>query len=299
VSTTVRVPEVALEPFIEPIAAPPGFLATSPELAMKRLLCRGSGSVFQVSHVFRQAEIGRLHAEEFHLLEWYRVGVAVEVIQADVEAVSGVVFEAVGRSPPCRWERRGFLDLVEELARVSLRGDEDGQELLALSAARGLDLGWIPAVGDPEVRSLIAWSAFVSEWSDRYLDPHLVGRGGVHVVDFPPALAALSEIAGGRAARFESYLDGIELANGYRELRDPAIQRRRFEVVAGLRAAYGLRALPFPEDFLADLVALGLPACSGVALGLDRLLMLASSAGSLDEISLTPSSATRREGALC
>ena len=94
VSTPVRVPAVAIEPFIEPIAAPPMLLATSPELAMKRLVARGSGSIFQISHVFRRAEVGERHSEEFHLVEWYRVGATLEQVTGDVEAIVARVFAA-------------------------------------------------------------------------------------------------------------------------------------------------------------------------------------------------------------
>lgn len=289
VSTPTRVPTVALEPYIEPIAAPPGLLATSPELAMKRLLCRGAGSIFQISHVFRRAEIGARHSEEFHLVEWYRVGEGLERVQADVEALVNRVFTLAGREGPRVWERRGFLDLVRETCGLRLRGDEDEAALRLGSAGVGLDLGAPSTATDPDVRRLAAWTAFLSAWSDRDLDPLLAATPGqaVHVVDFPPALAALAEVSRGRAGRFESYVGGVELANGYRELRDADEQRRRFDVVAGLRASLGLPALPLDLAFLADLRDLGLPACCGVALGLDRLLMVAAGADTLAALTLS------------
>ena len=288
VSTATRVHAVALEPYIEPIAAPPGFLATSPEMAMKRLLCRGSGSIFQISHAFRRAEISDRHAEEFHLVEWYRVDAPLRAVQADVEGLVDAVFTAAGRAGPPRWERRGLFDLVEETCAVRLRGDEDEVRLRAEVASAGLELGAQPSGCEPAVRHLAAWSAFLSAWSDRYLDPLLQSQPerAIHVVDFPPALAALAAVEDGRAARFESYVGGVELANGYHELRDPEIQRWRFEVVAGLRRSLALEDVPFDEAFLADLRDLGLPPCSGVALGLDRLLMVASAAPSLGAIGL-------------
>jgi elongation factor P--beta-lysine ligase len=117
VSTPVRVVAPAIEPYIDPIAAPPGFLATSPELAMKRLLARGSGPIFQVSHVFRQAERGDRHREEFHLLEWYRLGGELRALEADVEALVAAVFTAVGSEPPARWLRADFFALFEHQLR--------------------------------------------------------------------------------------------------------------------------------------------------------------------------------------
>ncbi|MEZ4453408.1 MAG: amino acid--tRNA ligase-related protein [Nannocystaceae bacterium] len=313
VSTPVRVNAVAVEPFIEPIAAPPGLLQTSPELAMKRLLCRGSGSIFQVSHVFRRAERGARHSEEFHLVEWYRVDAPLEAVQDDVEAVIAAVFDALGAAPLPAFDRRDLLDLVAETAGLELRGDEPAERLSAGAASIGLEVvdpglavgRDAPEIGgegdrrgcdDPAaVRDLAAWSSFFSSWSDRHLDPWLVDRGrrGIHLGGFPPALAALAALRdagrgdGSRLAeRFESHVGGVELANGYHELRDPAEQRRRFTVVNGLRRAHGLEPLPIDDDFLADLGGLGLPACSGVALGLDRLMMVAVGATRLADVSL-------------
>ena len=294
VSTPVRVAAPAIEPFIEPIAAPPGYLATSPELAMKRLLCRGSGSIFQIAHVFRRAEIGARHSEEFHLIEWYRVEAALAEGRRDVEALVAAVIEVAGGEGPRRWESHGILDVVDETLGVRLRGDEEAGVLAELAAARGLPL---VAVGlddhDLEVRRLAAWTAFLSEWSDRHLDPWLLARAerGIHLGDFPPALAALAELVevgdGPRvAARFESFVGGVELANGYQELRDAGDQRRRFVAVAGLRRALGLPPLALDQAFLGDLEGRGLPRAAGVALGLDRLLMLAVGASSLADISL-------------
>ncbi len=291
VSTPVRVAGVAVEPFIEPIAAPPGYLATSPELVMKRLLCRGSGSIFQISHVFRSAERGARHSEEFHLIEWYRVHASLARVRRDVEALIDAVFAANGRAPVDGWSSVGVIDVIEATLGLELRGDEDSAELVRLAATCGVK---IVACGlddpAPEVRRLAAWTAFLSEWSDQHLDPWLATRQGIHLCDFPPALAALSEIREiegvVRAARFESFVGGVELANGYQELRDPVEQEARFAAVAGLRAALGLPPLACDEGFLEDMRGYGLPACAGVALGLDRLLMLVAGADRLDQVAL-------------
>jgi elongation factor P--(R)-beta-lysine ligase len=305
VTTPVRVDAPAIEPWIEPVAAPPGWLATSPELGMKRLLCRGGGPMFQVSHVFRRAERGALHAEEFHLLEWYRLGADEHQVMRDTEAIVEAVFDATrsiievepgaAQPSPRTWSARGFLDLVEETLGVRLAGNEDEAALRrAIEAvhpalALALDPPGVVAEADTEVRSLWAWTAFFSAWSDAWLDPWLRRHeGGVHVTDFPLALAALAEAhADGRTAhRVESHVFGIELCNGYRELRDAAEQRRRFATVARLRARFALPALPMPEAFLADLGEHALPACCGAALGLDRLVVLACGASSLEDVSL-------------
>ena len=311
VSTRVRVEAVALEPWIEPIASADRWLATSPELEMKRLLAEGSGSIFQIAHVFRSAERGARHSEEFHLIEWYRVAEAgeargssayVEVI-ADVEAVVAAVFEAVfeavgqelGLARPARlaWRRVPLLELMSETLGASLAGDEDAAALAPLLARvrseGGLGLG--PGAASPqdhELAALLAWTELFSLWSDLYLDPWLEARGsiGVHVLDFPRYLAALAEHRGDgkSAARFESHVRGVELANGYRELRDPDEQGRRFERVAAMRRLYGQRELPQPRRFIEVLDRL--PPCAGVALGLDRLIALACGRQRLDAIAL-------------
>jgi elongation factor P--(R)-beta-lysine ligase len=302
VSTPVRVERPAIEPWIEPIAAPPGWLAPSPELEMKRLLCRGGGPMFQVSHVFRRAERGQLHAEEFHLLEWYRLGADERQVMRDTEALVEAVFDAaravVGRQtpePPRGWSCHGILDLIDETIGVRLRGDEDDEALRRAVAGTGPSLAAAltppPAVAeaDVDVRTLWGWTGFFSAWSDEALDPWLRRQsGGVHVVDFPVALAALSEASADRctAHRVESHLAGMELCNGYRELRDADEQRGRFATVARMRAAFELPTLPMPESFLFDLAERGLPACCGAAMGLDRLVVSACGASSLDEVTL-------------
>lgn len=315
VSTPVRVAAPAIEPYIDPIAAPPGWLATSPELAMKRLLCRGSGPIFQLSHVFRKAELGDRHSEEFHLLEWYRVDAGLAAIERDVEAIVAAVFAAVSAavSPkehasehaavlpkehaPRRWLRASFFEVFAATTGVALRGDEDDGQLRERLPAGLRAQVWDGRPGpldsaDPGVRSLAAWTAAFSAWSDGHLDPWLSGQVGVgvHLGEFPAALAALSQVEarGGRAVahRVESHVGGVELANGYLELRDPAEQRRRFVAVQALRGALGAPGLPLDEGFLGELAAPGLPACVGVALGLDRLVMLACGRTRLQDVSL-------------
>jgi len=302
VSTPIRTGEVALEPWIEPLRAGDLLLATSPELAMKRLLARGCGSIFQVAHVFRAAEIGARHSEEFHLIEWYREPGDLPAVIADVEAVVAAVFAAVtavidGHAglAPRTWIRVELLDLMGETLGQQLAGNEDAQAIKPLlrrvrqDHGIGLLAGDEAPPDDPELARLLAWTELFSLWSDHHLDPWLARQPagvGVHVVGFPASLAALSEAEpdGRKAARFESHVGGIELANGYRELRDAREQRRRFELVAAMRARYGQPRLAMPEAFLAELDRL--PPCAGVALGLDRLLALACGCSRLDQVGL-------------
>lgn len=297
VSTPVRVRAVAIEPFIEPIAAPPGLLATSPELAMKRLLVRGSGPIFQVSHVFRRAELGERHSEEFHLVEWYRVGEPLAAVVADVERLVERVFAATGASghAPKRWLTVAFRDAVAATCGARLRGDEGPDALLAALPAElagATRAGIAPAgAAGPDAARLLAWTSFFSAWSDMYFEPWLKDQEGVHLTGFPAPLAALAELepAGSVARRAECHVRGLELANGYGELRDPVEQRRRFAAVAGLRSALGLPALPVDEEFLGELPRM--PACSGMALGLDRLLTLAAGQRRIGDVSLALGSA--------
>lgn len=306
VSTAIRREAIAIEPWIEPIGAGRGrWLATSPELAMKRLLCRGSGSIFQLAHVFRAAEIGPRHREEFHLLEWYRTPGELLDVMADVErivarmfAVADAVIGGQAARAPRRWVQVEMIDLLRETTGFPLVGDEPKSviEPLLVRARARARVRCVESEADrttesepSELANLLAWTELFSLWSDLELDPWLARRDpelGIHVVGFPVMLAALAEVEGARAQRFESHVRGVELANGYLELRDPIEQRRRFERVADLRAHHGLVALPMPEAFLAELADPGLPRCAGVALGFDRLLAIATGSDSLESLAL-------------
>jgi lysyl-tRNA synthetase class 2 len=310
VSTAVRVDEVALEPWIDPIGSEGRLLITSPELGMKRLLARGSGPVFQIAHVFRRAERGDRHSEAFHLIEWYRERGdgpdALGPVMRDVEEIVARVFAAVAaeigeqvppnqRCAPTRWERVNLLALMGETLGCPFVGNEPAEAIqshlqrVRTDAAAGLDAHARTPTTDPELARLLAWTELFSLWSDVIFDPWLRARGrgvGIHVEGFPASLAALAELDAGGCigARFESHVNAVELANGYRELRDAVEQRRRFERVAAMRAHHGQAQLPMPEAFLAELA--NMPACTGVALGLDRLVALACGCERLDQIAL-------------
>lgn len=284
VLTPVVCDEVAIEPFIEPVRAGAGFLRTSPELEMKRLLAHGAGDLFQVAPVSRKDERGRWHRPQFHLIEWYRHTARLEDVMGDVQAlIAGV--RGVPTEPAPR------ISMVERLADdlgIEVRGDESAQELVeplaSLRARIGLEA---PALrGAPEVLQLAAWTELHSLWADHVFEPWLVAHGPpiVHLCEFPAPLAALSRTEGGRAARFETYVDGVELANGYFELADEHEQRRRFTVVNALRQALGDGPLPMPEVFLRVLEHPGLPPCCGAAMGLERLVALSKSKSSLDDV---------------
>lgn len=301
VMTPPVVDAVAIEPWIEPVAASTGWLHTSPELAMKRLVAAGSGPIFQIAHVARAGETGAWHREQFVLLEWYREGDALANVIADVEAIVARVVEHAAPwmsakiEAPRTWTRIGFLDaLAATMSSTTLRGDEDAEELAR--AVPSLELPEI-RTRSIEARTLEAWTAFFSAWSDVHLDPWLAAKAahgeGIHLVEFPAPLAALAVCSRddrdrATSGRFESHAFARELANGYRELRDPIEQRARFAQTAELRAAHDRPVLPMPEAFLADLADPGLPPCCGAALGLDRLIALAVGATSLADIALSP-----------
>lgn len=287
--TPVRLHEVAIEPYIEPLHASGGLLATSPELPMKQLLCEGAPDIFQIAPVHRASEHGRLHSEGFHLIEWYRRDVDERAVRADVERLIDAVLVAFDRAPVSSWSCQGFLPLLEATTSVQLQGTEDAATLVEIVPPQ-----WrvdVPEGMPSHAHDLYAWSALLTAWSDAALDPWLAQQpGGVHIIDYPPALAALAQIGSGRsktgryAHRFESYVGGIELANGYHELRDANEQRRRFDAVIGLREGHGLEPLPMPERFLNALPSL--PTCAGAALGFERLLMLATGSETLAQIQL-------------
>jgi lysyl-tRNA synthetase class 2 len=310
VSTAVRVDAVALEPWIDPLASEGRLLITSPELAMKQLLARGSGPVFQIAHVFRRAERGARHSEEFHLIEWYRERGddpdALGAVMRDVEQIVARVFAAVeaelglsSQRAPRRWERVNLLALMGETLGCEFVGNEPAEAIeshlrrVRADAAVGLDAHvGTRSVDDRELARLLAWTELFSLWSDVVFEPWLRERAGggehvgIHVEGFPASLAALAELDADRCvgARFESHVGAVELANGYRELRDTVEQRRRFELVAAMRAHHRQAPLPMPEDFLAELA--DMPACCGVALGLDRLVALACGCERLDQVAL-------------
>ena len=212
VSTPCRMSAAAIEPFIEPIAAGGKWLMTSPELPMKRLVSLGAGAIFQVAHVFRGGEHGPRHREEFHLIEWYRPQSSLATIMSDVERLVAEVGQALAAVAPCdralpqRWRREGFLDLYRHLRGRSLRGDESAgelqSELTELRTQLGISSQAVPFVHpsggrtrSEESEQLGAWTELFTLWSELELDSWLreIPRSqGLHVVDFPGPLAALS-----------------------------------------------------------------------------------------------------------
>ncbi len=258
-------------------AAAPFFLHTSPEYAMKRLLAAGTGDIYQICHVVRALERGRLHNAEFTLIEWYRAGISLEALMGEVEALVRELLGTPGRRGPPASERGS--------ERLSYR--EAFLQVLALDpfTAPGAQLeecarraGFEDATGDRDELLELLMGTVVG--------PRL-GRGGLTFVHgYPASQAALARLdpEDPRAAqRFELYCDGIELANGFHELTAAREQRSRFERDVLQRRRLGLPETAVDERLLAALAA-GLPDCCGVALGFDRTVMLAAGAERIDAV---------------
>lgn len=246
------------------------YLQTSPEYAMKRLLAAGSGDIYQLCKAFREEEHSPLHRGEFTLLEWYRVGFDHHQLMAEVARLLAVFW------PGRVLERLTIAHLAQQVG-----APDPHLSSTAVLANYARDCGVVltpPAAHD---RSLLL----------DFLLTHLVRVGlpvgrAAFIYDFPLEQAAYARVRPGHppvAERFELILDGVELANGYHELCDPLAQRARHAAEALVRAARGLPPPLIDERLLAALAA-GLPACAGVALGIDRLLMLREGAANVGEV---------------
>ncbi|HLZ03666.1 MAG TPA: EF-P lysine aminoacylase EpmA [Bradyrhizobium sp.] len=268
------------------------YLRTSPEFACKKLLAAGESKIFEFARVFRDRERGDLHLPEFTMLEWYRAGSAYDAIIADTVVVIAHAAQATG------------------IRRFAFRGRECDPcaepELLTVAAAfgcfAGLDLLATVKGGEGDRAALAAaargkvriadddtWSDIFSKLLVEHVEPKL-GQGRLTVLfEYPSPEAALARTKASDprvAERFEVYACGVELANGFGELTDAAEQRRRFDLAMGEKARrYGER-YPLDEEFLAAVARM--PEASGVALGFDRLVMLASGALRIDQVVWTP-----------
>jgi len=279
VETPVLSANAVSDPAIESVGAETArgerlWLQTSPEYPMKRLLAAGFGDCYQVCPVFRDGESGRLHNPEFTMIEWYRLDFGVGEMEHDVDRLLRVACAELRDFPPAR--AVSYRDAMREGSGID-SSRAGVAEIQGALAARGID----PVGSD-------GWDR--DEWLDLLMGavvgPALGHDAPVFVHDYPPEQAALARLRtqpdGSQVAeRFELYVDGLELANGFRELGDAAEQRRRFEQDQATRRRRGQPLRPLDERLLAALTA-GLPDCAGVALGFDRLVMAAHRLPSLD-----------------
>ena len=239
-------------------AGRPHYLQTSPEYAMKRLLAAGSGPIYQICKVFRDGERGRRHNPEFTMLEWYRPGWDHHRLMDEVDEL----LRAVLGTPAA--ERLSYAEAFQRHAGVDPHAADDG-ELRSRVAALG-----VSGVAELDRDDLL--NLLLSHTVEARLG---VGRP-TFLFDYPASQAALARVRPGDppvAERFEVFIDGIELANGFHELTDPEEQRRRFAADLAERRRHGLPEVEVDDRLLTALAA-GLPDCAGVALGVDRLVML-------------------------
>lgn len=268
VHTPVRTPAPAPELHIDAVACSGWFLCTSPELYMKRLLAAGYQKIFQMAPVFRAGERGALHHPEFMLLEWYRLGADYAVLQADCRELLRTIGHRLGKS--------------------------DGFH----SRGRWLEIGgdWPTLTVREAFRQFAGWEPGSNPDADRFdldlvekVEPNLGFPTPAFLLDYPASQAALARLKTHDptvAERFELYWAGIELANGFSELTEPGEQRERFSEANQARRQAGRAVYPVAESFLQSLHHL--QPCAGIALGVDRLVLILADATDLDQVVAFP-----------
>jgi len=301
VETPVMVHTPALELHIDAFRAGAGFLRTSPELHMKRLLAAGCERIFQIGKCFRAGERGKLHNPEFTMLEWYRANADYmdilvetrELLKYIAKACLGKLsFERTiiprlhgGRRAP---SRRNLGNARPQNGQASLRATLQGNNTIV-----ALEKEWKIFSVEEIFKKHAGWNP-VENFDEKRFDDDLVNRVEpnlpkdfpVVLKDYPAENAALARLKEGDrrvAERWELYLGGVEIANAFSELTDAVEQRKRFEECVRDRTLRGAEAYELDEDFLSAL-ELGMPPSAGVALGLDRLVMLLAGARSLDDV---------------
>ena len=240
-------------------------MGTSPEYAMKRLLAAGSGDIYQICKVFRDAERGRWHNPEFTLIEWYRLGFDDAALMTEVEALIACLL-APRRLEPA--ERLGYAAALQRHAGVDAHRASEA-DLTEAARRHGI-------VCDAELDR----DAKLDLLMGLVVGPRLGVERPCFICDYPASQAALARLKPGLppvAARFELYLNGVELANGFHELVNAGEQRARFDQDLTVRRARGQVEPPL-DDYLLAALAAGLPDCAGVALGFDRLIAVALAA---------------------
>jgi elongation factor P--(R)-beta-lysine ligase len=267
------------------------YLPTSPEFHMKRLLSRGSGDIFQICRAFRNGETGQLHQPEFTMLEWYRAGKTYSCIMEDVENLFlYTVQKALATTFICRNDRR--IDLTPPWQRMTVNQawktytgiDLETCETAAQLLAEGRRLD-VPHLKPDDSRETLYYKIFL----DR-IEPYLGMQAPLFLHEYPADMAALARLKPDDpsvALRFELYIDGIELCNAFDELIDPAVQKTRCETARALQVSLGKKPFPLDEQFIAALEQ-GLPPCAGIALGIDRMIMLLLNKRSIQDILAFP-----------
>jgi lysyl-tRNA synthetase class 2 len=260
VETPHRIPANAPEPHIDAVTSGSCALHTSPELAMKRLLAAGYEQLFQICRVWRDAERGQYHLPEFTLLEWYRAGVDYHALMTECMELLFVLV------PEGKLRRKGrTIDLTMPWEKMTVA------EAFAMYASTDLD-------------EALATDRF-EEILTAEVEPNLGKDRPTFLIEYPASMAALARLKpedARVAERFELYIDGLELANAFSELTDPHEQRSRFEADEETRRRVGKTPYPLPEKFLNEMVTM--PEAAGIALGLDRLVMLLTDVEKIDDV---------------
>ena len=264
VETPLRIPAPAPESHIDPLPSDSWSLHTSPELCMKRLLAAGYERIFQICHCWRAGERGRLHLPEFTMLEWYRTGTGYYELMVECEELIRFVSTAIGQDETLK--RRGReISLQVPWERITVSEAFTRYTPYSMNEALRRDLFDEVMVND--------------------IEPRLGITGPVFIHDYPAARGALARLKPDDtsvAERFELYIDGVELANAFTELNDQVEQRSRFMSEQETRLSLGKLTYPMPERFLEELT--NMPQAAGIALGLDRLIMVLLDASSIDEV---------------
>ncbi len=245
------------------------YLQTSPEYAMKRLLAAGSGCIYQICKAFRAAEKGSRHNPEFTMLEWYRLGFNHQQLMDEIDTLLRTILN----TPPA--QRVTYNELFQLHFNLNIHTSTDHQLRQHIHLA-----GWMKETGQLDRDTCLQLMM------SHGIEPHLGFEAPLFVYDFPASQAALARLSKTQppvAERFELYIQGYEVANGFHELTDPVEQEQRFLQDQHQRRQSGEAVLPMDPRLLSALQH-GLPDCAGVALGIDRLMLLAASAGHIEEV---------------
>jgi len=248
-----------------------GYLQTSPEFPMKRLLAAGSGSIYQVCKVFRRGEQGSQHNQEFTILEWYRLDIDHHQLMKEVDELVRELLS--GRIQLEATQAFGYQQIFEQ--QLNVNPHTASVEQLKAAALKN-NCPEVIGIGDNK-------DAWLDILMTHVIEPALPKNCPVFVYDFPVSQASLARIRDNVAERFELYINGLELANGFHELTDANEQQQRFEEDNQHRQQQGKEQVAIDENLLAALKE-GLPDCSGVALGVDRLLMLATGVERIEQV---------------
>jgi elongation factor P--(R)-beta-lysine ligase len=250
------------DPYIQAFPVKDKYLQTSPEYAMKRMLAADCGSIYQICKAFRMEEAGNFHNPEFTMIEWYRLGFDHLQLMQETDELLQLLLDC----PPANrityhdlcMQKLGINPLTADLLTLQQCATQHGINLTATAAQDLTITDWLQLI------------------MSHVIEPQLTGSSPWFVYDFPAAQAALAKVIPGEfpvAARFEVYMEGLELGNGYYELQDPQEQSKRFAADNQKRAQEGIATMQ-PDERLVAALEVGLPDCAGIAMGIDRMLML-------------------------